>query len=193
MTRCRSVLFTIAYSMAILIINSEAQQVYNLQGYQQPQHGYQNYQPYPYQQPQQTLAVEQAQHPGKVTGYDAQAVIPPNGSPLKNLDESQGNPKYVDFINTLYRHDRTKQALHYEENQHRQKRALVFRPMFVYKQQKVHKEKVKAEREAEAANRGSVAANQSPHYKDKQNNVYREYNSFYDPYRYGQRYPYRNY
>lgn len=151
--------------------------------YQQWQYT-QNYQPV--QQIQQPVPT-----PGKVTGYDANAVIPRVANPLNNLHESQSNPQYVDFINQLYRFDRTKSALQHE-SQHRQKRAIIFRPMFVYKQQKVKKEKVKAAKDAGVSSERPVA-NQAQYYKDKQNHVYKEYNSFYEPYRYGQRYPYRNY
>lgn len=177
----RTAILTIACLLAVTI-PARAQRVYNqYQDYQQDyQQGYQQ------QYPQQVVQ-QQPQIAEKVTGYDAQDVIPQGGSPLKSPDQSQGNQQYVDFINKLYRFDRTKPALQFESGNGRQKRALVFRPMFVYKQQKVRREKVKAEKQA-----SSVPANQSPHYKDKDNHVYREYNSFYDPYRYGQRYPYQN-
>lgn len=195
-----------ALVLAVAIIGSNAQQGYQLQ---QPQYniGYQQYQQpqvqfepqrqhQPQQQqhqvPEQQFQTQPQVHPGKVTGYNAQDLIPQGGSPLKDLEQSQGNGQYVDFINQLYRFDRTKTALH-----HRQKRALVFRPMFVYRQQKVRKERVQAEKAAAASaeqqsKTSYVSANQSPHYKDNQNQVYREYNSYYEPYRYGQRYPYRN-
>lgn len=189
-------LLSIASILAVIISGSSAQQGYNIQpqynnGYQ-PQYQQQQqqvqYQQPQYQQQQQSQTAPQ--HPGKVTGYDAQDVIPQVVSPLKNIEESQGNGQYVDFINQLYRFDRTKTALN-----HRQKRAIIFRPLFVYKQQKVHREKVREQKDLNAAanarSSSSISANQSPQYKDSQNNVYREYNSFYEPYRYGQRYPYR--
>lgn len=195
MTFChRSIILSVAGLCVMASIPGiSAQQSYNsIQDYSQTHQQFPQYvQPHQqqFQQPQ-----IQPQNPGKLTGYEAQDLIPQVQSPLAKPDRSQGNPQYVDFINNLYRFDRTKPALQFDSgvNQHqRQKRAIIFRPMFVYKQQKVHKEKVNAEKKAAAA--ASVAANQSPHYKDKQNNVYKEYNSFYEPYRYGQRYPYRNY
>ena len=159
-----------------------------------------DYQPVQYQQQQQNFQQYVPENPEKLTGYEARDVIPTGENPLKNPAKVQGDAKYVDFINTLYRFDRSKPALQFDEQpqQQRFKRAIIFRPMFVYKQQKVRKEKINAQRAQEAASnapqpsKGShVAANQSPYYKDKDNRVYKEYNSFYEPYRYGQRFPYR--
>lgn len=157
---------------------------------QQPQPTYQQYQQsQQYQvQPQQ----QQYQPPAQKIGFEAQDIVPAGKSPLKNLEEAQGNRQYVDFINQLYRLDRTKPALQFDSH-HRQRRAIIFRPMFVYRQQKLRKERITAQKTTPAPAKAEVAANQSQLYKDKQNHVYREYNSFYDPYRYGQRFPYRNY
>lgn len=74
----------------------------------------------------------------------------------------------------------------------RQKRALIFRPMFVYKQQQVKKERVQMEKkkQQEAAAAATIAANKAQTYKDKDNNKFKEYNTYYEPYRYGSQYPY---
>lgn len=205
-------LLSIAYFMAVTVCGISAQ-VYNLQDFNpyqqqqrqpqqpqqvQPQLNYQQYlqqlqeqpqpqQQYQYNQPQPAQPQQPYTKPGKVTGYEPQDLIPKVESPLNDLDKSQGNPQYVDFINKLYRFDRSKPAL---QNNSRQKRALIFRPLFVYRQQKARKEKIAAQKQPEKA---AVQANKSQLYKDKDNHVYQEYNSYYDPYRYGQRYPYRNY
>lgn len=204
MTLCRStLLLSFACAVALAVSGVSAQQGFNsIHGYNQNYQQYQQQPQYQAQQPQQQFKQQQQQqiqpqHPGKVTGYQPEDVIPQVTSPLNNRAQSQGNPQYVDFINKLYRFDRTKPALQFEGNR-RQKRAIIFRPMFVYKQQKVKKERVQAEKQASAqsaipSKASGVPANQSQYYKDKQNHAFKEYNSFYEPYRYGQRYPYRNY
>lgn len=197
----KAALLSIAYFLAVTVCRVSAQ-VYNLQDFnpyqQQQQQQHQQVQPqlnylqpqqqqYQYQQQQQAQPQQPYTQPGKVTGYEPQDLIPKVDSPLKDLEKSQENPQYVDFINKLYRFDRTKPAL---QNHSRQKRALIFRPLFVYRQQKAHKERVSTEKNSA---RAAVSANKSQLYKDKDNRVYQEYNSYYDPYRYGQQYPYRNY
>lgn len=186
-------------------------QGYNAQDqYQQQQQQQYSQQPQPtYKQYQQSLQQYQTQpqqqqqyQPTEKIGFETPDLLPAGKSPLKNLDEAQGNRQYVDFINQLYRLDRTKPALHFDnhgrqarqvsdESHSRQKRAIIFRPMFVYRQQKLRKERISGQKTTPAPPKTEVSANKSQLYKDKQNHVYREYNSFYDPYRYGQRFPYR--
>lgn len=163
----------------------QVQQQQPQQQFQQPrQQQFQNrFQPQQFGFPEQQTPSQPLRRAEKVAGLETQDVVPKQDSPLKNPGRAQSNPQYVDFINQLYRFDRTKPSL-----QHRQKRALIFRPLFVYRQQKAQKQKVQAEQSAPS----SPVSNQSQHYKDDKNKVYREYNSFYEPYRYGQRYPYRN-
>lgn len=79
-------------------------------------------------------------------------------TPLEMKEESFKSKEYFDFLNHLYRHDRTKADL-FEGNpteaqptfvhpdssytQQRQKRAIIFRPLFVYRQQQIKKQKLK--------------------------------------------------
>ncbi|XP_037952595.1 uncharacterized protein LOC119683063 [Teleopsis dalmanni] len=82
-------------------------------------------------------------------------------SPLHQPDSLRSRP-YFDFLSTLYRHDPTKTSLfspyavrtrrsaadpkhvallkEFAENNKRSKRAIVFRPLFVYKQQEIKKQ-----------------------------------------------------
>lgn len=77
-------------------------------------------------------------------------------SPLRKPDSLRSRP-YFDFLSTLYRHDIDKnqlfspyararreavatQPLDHKEEQERSKRAIVFRPLFVYRQQEVRKQ-----------------------------------------------------
>lgn len=48
--------------------------------------------------------------------FDAKDVIPPADSPLKHLDDAQGDKKYVEFINELYQHDKTKTPLQFTDS-----------------------------------------------------------------------------
>lgn len=43
------------------------------------------------------------------------AVIGPVESPLKHLEAAQGDKKYVDFINDLYKKDKSKTPLTFEQ------------------------------------------------------------------------------
>lgn len=154
-------------------------------------------------------------HHVPIIQYDNADIVPPGESPLKNLDKVQDNRQYVDFINELYRFDKTKDPLkfdankkvttttidltpeynpdYYEGSHSRRKRTLIFRPLFVYREQQVRRERVKAEVTTTQTPKRSIPANKSQLYKDRKNKVYKEHNSFYDPYRYGQRFPYRQY
>ncbi|XP_017024407.1 uncharacterized protein Lst [Drosophila kikkawai] len=80
-------------------------------------------------------------------------------SPLANRDSLQSKP-YFDFLSTLYAHDSAKSNLFrpYSGRQRRDaepvaaveakkldrpRRAIVFRPLFVYKQQEIRKQEIK--------------------------------------------------
>ncbi|KAH8348069.1 hypothetical protein KR084_003708, partial [Drosophila pseudotakahashii] len=77
-------------------------------------------------------------------------------SPLANRDSLQSKP-YFDFLSTLYAHDTAKSNLFrpYSGRQRREvqkldrpRRAIVFRPLFVYKQQEIRRQEIK-DRQAE--------------------------------------------
>lgn len=81
------------------------------------------------------------------------------------------------------------------------KRAITFRPLFVYKQQSIKKQRIKAEQQQQQQPQQPqqqqhyhsptyVPANKSPTYTDSNNIIRQEYNPYYAPYQYGQRYPY---
>lgn len=78
-------------------------------------------------------------------------------SPLKQPDSLRSRP-YFDFLSTLYRHDTGKSDLFrpYQRYQRdvpatdpsqtlqRNKRAMIFRPLFVYKQQQIKRQKIQS-------------------------------------------------
>lgn len=81
-------------------------------------------------------------------------------SPLRQPDSLRSRP-YYDFLSTLYRHDSDKSQLFrpYQRqrreavnaprtflNNERSKRAILFRPLFVYKQQQVRKQQIQDQR-----------------------------------------------
>ncbi|XP_016972085.1 uncharacterized protein LOC108039552 [Drosophila rhopaloa] len=70
-------------------------------------------------------------------------------SPLAQPDSLKSRP-YFDFLSTLYAHDTAKTSLFrpYSGRQRREvldrpRRAIVFRPLFVYKQQEIRKQEIK--------------------------------------------------
>lgn len=84
-------------------------------------------------------------------------------SPLRQPDSLRSRP-YFDFLSTLYRHDTEKSSL-FQPYLHRSRReavvphvpiapaesdrsrrAVVFRPLFVYKQQEIRKQQIQAQR-----------------------------------------------
>ncbi|XP_075168213.1 limostatin isoform X2 [Haematobia irritans] len=77
-------------------------------------------------------------------------------SPLRQPDSLKTGP-YLDFLSTLYRNDREK-ARYYQHRvkreianepagpNNRNRRAIVFRPLFVYKQQQIRRQQLQAER-----------------------------------------------
>ncbi|XP_005187927.1 uncharacterized protein LOC101897868 isoform X2 [Musca domestica] len=87
-----------------------------------------------------------------------------HNSPLRQPANLQSRP-YIDFLSNLYKNDKEKSNLYrnyrskreviatvekpkLEENvvQPRNRRAIVFRPLFVYRQQQVRRQKLAAER-----------------------------------------------
>ncbi|XP_061399088.1 uncharacterized protein LOC133334785 [Musca vetustissima] len=99
------------------------------------------------------------------TDSEVPAVLSYN-SPLRRPDSLKSRP-YFDFLSTLYRHDTEKSSLfqpYYPRSRRsvadtepiavaadnhensRQRRAIVFRPLFVYRQQEVRKQEVQEER-----------------------------------------------
>ncbi|XP_055707600.1 uncharacterized protein LOC129804371 [Phlebotomus papatasi] len=131
-------------------------------------------------------------------------------SPLKKPVHSA---EYVDFINKLYGHDTSKKPLTLDtlpvnplrelpeedfEDHARDKRAIIFRPLFVYRQQQVRRQKLKEKRKQQQPQKSSssskpsviVPANTS-HFIVHNNKLYQQYNPYYAPYQYGQRYPYQ--
>uniref|UniRef100_A0A1I8P6N8 Uncharacterized protein n=1 Tax=Stomoxys calcitrans TaxID=35570 RepID=A0A1I8P6N8_STOCA len=83
-------------------------------------------------------------------------------SPLRQPDSLRSRP-YFDFLSTLYRHDTEKSSLFqpYLNRSKREavaappatavpsdrsRRAIVFRPLFVYKQQEIRKQQLREER-----------------------------------------------
>ncbi|XP_055380161.1 uncharacterized protein LOC129611195 [Condylostylus longicornis] len=75
-------------------------------------------------------------------------------SPLRNAQQFLQEPSYYSFLNTLYRHDKSKANLFTNpppvqipsQNLNRRKRAVVFRPLFVYRQQEIKKQKYRSTR-----------------------------------------------
>ncbi|XP_075168212.1 limostatin isoform X1 [Haematobia irritans] len=78
-------------------------------------------------------------------------------SPLRQPDSLRSRP-YFDFLSTLYRHDTEKSSLFQPYisrsrreavaatpvgNSDRSRRAIVFRPLFVYKQQEIRKQELR--------------------------------------------------
>lgn len=61
-------------------------------------------------------------------------------------------PEYTDFLKLLYNNDQ-KQKFHRDINNSRYKRALVFRPLFVYREQEIRKTKIKEQRKNMMAQR----------------------------------------
>ncbi|XP_055687637.1 uncharacterized protein LOC129792536 [Lutzomyia longipalpis] len=131
------------------------------------------------------------------------------------LDKPIHSREYVDFINKLYSHDTSKIPIHLDpettnerssrslseeelEDQVREKRAIIFRPLFVYKQQQIRREKLKDKRKQSQSTQQTttskpnlyVPANHS-HYIIYNNKVYTQYNPYYAPYQYGQKFPYQ--
>lgn len=99
------------------------------------------------------------------TDSEVPAVLSYN-SPLRHPDSLKSRP-YFDFLSTLYRHDTEKSSLFQPyirnrrsveaiepvavavsgaANEHRQRRAIVFRPLFVYRQQEIRKQEVQEAR-----------------------------------------------
>ncbi|XP_022222109.1 uncharacterized protein LOC111073870 [Drosophila obscura] len=92
-------------------------------------------------------------------------------SPLQQPDSLRSKP-YFDFLSTLYAHDTAKSNLFrpysgrprrdvpsQSHRQERQRRAIVFRPLFVYKQSEIRKQEIKdrnAERRIDANLRRTV-------------------------------------
>uniref|UniRef100_A0A1B0G4E6 Secreted protein n=1 Tax=Glossina morsitans morsitans TaxID=37546 RepID=A0A1B0G4E6_GLOMM len=87
----------------------------------------------------------------------APAVLSYN-SPLRQPDSLKSRP-YYDFISVLYAHDSTKKdLLLYGRNRRdtsteqksstvsRRRRAIVFRPLFVYRQQEIKKQQLREQR-----------------------------------------------
>lgn len=70
-------------------------------------------------------------------------------SPLLKPKESLQKKEYYDFLSTLYRHDKTKANLFVPNSVSsasaggRKKRTIIFRPLFVYRQQQVKRKKAK--------------------------------------------------
>ncbi|KAH8372578.1 hypothetical protein KR009_000129, partial [Drosophila setifemur] len=77
-------------------------------------------------------------------------------SPLQQPDSLRSKP-YFDFLSTLYAHDSAKSNLfrtrpRRDAESHkldRPRRAIVFRPLFVYKQQEVRKQEIRDRKDAE--------------------------------------------
>ncbi|GAB0095537.1 hypothetical protein DMENIID0001_109320 [Sergentomyia squamirostris] len=140
--------------------------------------------------------------------------FPTAESPLKQPHHS---PEYVDFINKLYGHDSSKKPIAVDEptpgSRHlrdlsadkdlenlREKRAIIFRPLFVYKQQQIKKQKRKEDKQKQKpkpAAATTTTAKPPPripanhgHYIVYNNKIYTQYNPYYAPYQYGQRFPY---
>ncbi|XP_055837855.1 uncharacterized protein LOC129906206 [Episyrphus balteatus] len=112
------------------------------------------------QQPQQLL--QAAPEPHEYLDIQAPEVFSFTPSPLQRPESLQSRP-YFDFLSTLYRHDAGKKSLFVqpprnrravnellasapvESSQLRQKRAIVFRPLFVYRQQEIKKQRIQSE------------------------------------------------
>lgn len=156
----------------------------------------------------QPLNYDSNEHVTIFDSVDSVQQFPEIYSPLK--EDSVKTDEYKDFIHQLYRFDKEKhivlrrdttvqEANEADEvkNNIRKKRTLIFRPVFVYKQQQIKKQKVIAakkkiqEQKKQQVASSSVPANSSPHFVDSNNREYQQYNPYYYPYQYGQRYPYR--
>ncbi|XP_055920679.1 uncharacterized protein LOC129952219 isoform X1 [Eupeodes corollae] len=113
-----------------------------------------------YQQPRQQLEALPEHH--EILDIETPEVFAFTASPLQKPESLQSRP-YFDFLSTLYRHDEGKKSLFVNppryrrepvqapvrsfrsgSGQSRQKRAVVFRPLFVYRQQEIRKQKIQS-------------------------------------------------
>lgn len=109
------------------------------------------------EQPQQQLQASPEQHEYlDIPAPEAFAFTP---SPLYRKESFESKP-YVDFLSVLYHRDAGKKSLFTQTprsrrttflppalvpGQSRQKRAIVFRPLFVYRQQEIRKQKIQSQ------------------------------------------------
>ncbi|XP_034478924.1 uncharacterized protein LOC117785130 [Drosophila innubila] len=129
-------------------------------------------------------ALPQVQQEGPHTLLDIET---PNqfsyNSPLAQPDSLRSKP-YFDFLSTLYAHDSAKTDLFRQRprrdlqteselktqlvsadqpksrRRDRRRRAIVFRPLFVYKQQEIRKQEIAARRRSDQVNRPGANYNQ---------------------------------
>lgn len=84
------------------------------------------------------------------TPVDHDEFIPANLNPTAFHSPERPSvrtPEYTDFLRLLYNNDFTKQEKYQPNiNKIRHKRALIFRPLFVYREQEITKIKIKEHR-----------------------------------------------
>ncbi|XP_059620247.1 uncharacterized protein LOC132264163 [Phlebotomus argentipes] len=144
--------------------------------------------------------------------------FPTAESPLTKPIQSA---EYVDFINKLYGHDHSKKPLTLDaqasnveqvrdiseevvDDHVREKRAIIFRPLFVYRQQQVRRQKIKDQRKKQQQQKPQASQSSSSsskpsvivpantsHFIVYNNKIYQQYNPYYAPYQYGQKFPYQ--
>ncbi|ALC41613.1 CG8317 [Drosophila busckii] len=118
-------------------------------------------------------ALSVAQQPDEEAPHTLLDIETPNqfsyNSPLQQPDSLSSKP-YFDFLSTLYAHDSAKTDLFRQRprrdvqsadapksrRRDRKRRAIVFRPLFVYKQQEVRKQEIAARRRSDDYRRQRV-------------------------------------